>query len=311
MPHPTLKEGFTEWEIIVNPHLEFSGTETLTNGVKRYFGIDPITKKQKLMYIQYPKSHFSRSDMKRILPQYRHCKLCKIGKPVLEKKLIKDKSYTKNMNFSIIDLMGKVPLLGNSIVKNRFMTAPVVMGGLATLTRYPLAIMSTEFGKRMLSLLIGAIGLTGVRYAMKSGNVQGEWANFFANYITSAGEVNAQKTGFGFGVKDDLAKLKRAIKSRNMYGIVDSFVVNPEKIKRTLKTIQSNFSNTFRTGRLRATENTMPNKLFKSNKYTVKNASDFKYTDTAARRFREIGTFGKGFRKERRFRESGDAVYNN
>ncbi len=80
--HPTLKEGFLEWEVIINPDLKFVGTETLKNGVKRYFGLDPITKKQKLMYIQYPKSHFSRSDMKRILPQYDGCKLCKIGKHI-------------------------------------------------------------------------------------------------------------------------------------------------------------------------------------------------------------------------------------
>jgi hypothetical protein len=255
------------------------------------------------MYIQYPKSHFSRSDMKRILPQYKHCKLCSVGK-----KLIKDKSYTKNMNFSIIDLMGNIPYLGSTVVKNRFMTAPVVMGGLATLTRYPLAIMNTELGKRMFSLLIGAIGLVGVKFAMKSGNVQGEWANFFANYITSAAEMNAKKGTLSLGIADDLGKLKRAVKSGNVYGIADSLVRNPVAIKRAVKNITGQFSKTFRTGRLRATENTMPNKLFNSNKYTVKNASDFKYTDTA-HRFREIGTFGKGFRKERRFRESGDAAY--
>jgi len=303
MSHPTLKEGFLEWEIIINPDLKFSGTETLKNGVKRYFGIDPITKKSKLMYIQYPKSHFSRSDMKRILPQYKHCKLCSVGK-----KLIKDKSYTKNMNFSIVNLLGFIPYIGNTIVKNRFITEPVVMQLFSTLTRYPLAIMNTELGKRLFSLLIGVGGLTAVKFAMKTGNVQDEWSNFFANYISSAAEMNAKKGVLSLGIADDLGKFKRAIKSRNIYGVADSLVRNPVAIKRAVKNITGNFSNVFRSGRLRATENTMPNKLFNSNKYTVKNASDFKYTDTA-HRFREIGTFGKGFRKERRFRESGDAAY--
>lgn len=308
---PTLKEGYTEWEIIINPNLKFSRTETLNRGVKRYFGIDPITKNHKLIYVQYPKTQFSRNDMKRILPQYKNCKLCSIGKPV-GKKFIKDKNNITNMDYSIINLMGNIPLIGNTIVKNRFMTEPVVMSGLATLTRYPLAIMNTELGKRLLSLLIGAGGLAAVRYGIKNNTIQGEWANFFANYITSAAEFNAQKPGDGFGIKDDVGKLKRAIKSGNLYGVANSVFVNPEKIKRTIKTIQSNFSNTFRKGRLRATENTMPNKLFgnKDAKFAVKQAGDFKFTNTG-KRFKDISNFGAGFRKERRFRESGDAAYVN
>lgn len=307
MSFPTLKEGFTEWEVIINPDLKFARTETVKNGVKRYFGIDPITKNHKLMYIQYPKSHFSRNDMKRIVPQYKDCELCSVGK-----KFIKGKNNNRIMNFSIIDLMGNIPLIGNSIVKNRFMTEPVVMQTLSTLTRYPLAVMNTELGKRLFSFLIGIGGLTAVRYLIKNKTIEGEWANFFANYISSAAEFNAQKLGSGFGVKDDLGKLKRAIKSGNFYGVADSLVNNPEKIKRTIKTIQSNFSKTFRSGRLRATENTMPNKLFsgKGQQFAVKNAGDFKFTNTG-KRFREIGSFGAGFRKERRFRESGDAAYQN
>ncbi len=214
------------------------------------------------------------------------------------------------MDYSIINLIGRTPLIGNLVTRNRTIMQPAIMQSFATLTRYPLAIMTTEFGKRMLSLLIGAIGLTGVSYLIKNETIKSEWASFFSNYFASAAEMNAKKGVLSLGIADDIGKLKRAIKSRNMYGVADSLVRNPVAIKRAVKNITSQFSNAFRSGRLRATENTMPNKLFKSNKYTVKNASDFKYTDTAARRFREIGTFGKGFRKERRFRESGDAVYN-
>ena len=310
-----LKEGFTEFEIIINPDLKFARTEILERGVKRYYGLDPTDKSHKIMYVQYPKSNFSRSDMNRILPQYKDCKLCSVGK-----KLIKGKNNITNMDYSIINLMGKVPLIGNSITQNRYMTEPVVMQAFSTLTRYPIAILTTELGKRLLSLFIGAGGIALVHYFVKNNIVKGEWANFFANYISSAAEFNAQKAGDGFGVKDDLGKLKRAIKSGNFYGIGDSLLSNPAKIKRTISTIQSNFSkfqadfsNVFRSGRLRATENTMPNKLFsggQGNKFAINQAGDFKYTDTG-KRFKDISNFGAGFRKERRFRESGDAVYVN
>ena len=312
MSVPTLKEGFTEWEVIINPNLKFSRAEYWKQGIKRYWGIDPTDNSLKLMYVQYPKRKFSRNDMKRILPQYKDCKLCSIGKPV-GKKFIKDKNNITSMNFSIVNLFGYIPYIGRLITKNRFMTEPVIMQFISTLTRYPLAIMNTELGKRLFSLLIGVSGLTAVRYAIRNTTMQSEWANFFANYIASAAEMNAQKGVLSLGVANDLAKLKRSIKTGNFYGVADSLIRNPAAIKKAVKGITGQFSNVFRSGRLRATENTMPNKLFGSGKgqrFAIKNASDFGYIDTA-KRFREIGTFGSGFRKERRFRESGDAVYVN
>jgi hypothetical protein len=313
MSVPDLKEGFTEWEIIINPNIKFSRAEYWKRGIKRYWGFDPTDKSQKLMYVQYPKSEFSRRDMVRILPKYNNCKSCS-----LSKKFIKEKNNITSMNFSIVNLFGYIPYIGRLITKNRFMTEPVIMQFISTLTRYPLAIMNTELGKRLFSLVIGVGGLATVRYAIKNTTMQSEWANFFANYISSTVEMNAQKTGvLSLGVADDLAKLKRSIKSGNFYGVADSLIKNPAAIKNAVKGItgqfnkvSGQFSNVFRSGRLRATENTMPNKLFgnKGQQFSVKNSSDFGYIDTA-KRFREIGSFGSGFRKERRFRESGDASY--
>jgi len=82
MVFPFLKEGFTEWEIVINPDLKFARAETWKHGIKRYWGFDSIDKSQKLMYVQYPKSKYSRVDMMRILPKYKNCRLCLIGKPV-------------------------------------------------------------------------------------------------------------------------------------------------------------------------------------------------------------------------------------
>ena len=315
MAFPFLKEGFTEWEVIINPDLKFARAETWKHGIKRYWGFDPTDSSQKLMYVQYPKNKYSRVDMMRILPKYKGCKLCVIGK-----KLINKKNNNTNMDYSIINLVGKTPAIGNLVTRNRGITEPLIMQGLATLTRYPLAIMNTELGKRLFSLLIGAAGLAGVNYIIKNATLRGEWFNFFSNYISSAGELNALKSGSGFGVSEDLAKLKRSIKTGNFGGIADSLLKDATTVKRRVKGVvrgyKGSFDNAFhllRGGRrLRPTENTMPNKLFGGNgtKFAVKNAGDFKYNDTS-KRFKDISAFGSGFRKERRFRESGDAVYQN
>ena len=109
MSVPTLKEGFTEWEVIINPNLKFSRAEYWKRGIKRYWGIDPTDKSQKLMYVQYPKSGFSRKDMIRILPKYRNCKSCLISKPVLTSYL----SSSTDIIFPIIFISSIVfaPLL--------------------------------------------------------------------------------------------------------------------------------------------------------------------------------------------------------
>jgi len=317
MVRPILKEGFTEFEIVINPDLKFARAETWKHGIKRYWGFDPIDKSQKLIYVQYPKSKYSRSDMVRILPKYSNCRLCKISSS--PKKLIKGKNNNTIMDYSIISNLGKIPAIGSYITRNRDITEPVVMQTLSTITRYPLSILNTELGKRLFSLLIGLGGLAVVNYAIKSGTLKGEWANFFANYISSAAEMEAQKGTLSLGVREDLRRLKNSIKAGNFSGIAYSLLNDPAHIQRTIKNIQSSFSNAFhlpRGGRrLRPTENTMPTikKLFgsgKSGDFEVKYADDYKYTDTS-KRFKDISAFGSGFRKERRFRESGDAVYHN
>nr|BDI55211.1 MAG: hypothetical protein [uncultured archaeon] len=309
MIYPILKSGFTEWEIIINPDLQFARAETWKHGIKRYWGFDPTTKTHKLIYVQYPKNKFSRDDMNRILPKYTGCKLCIIGK-----KFIKGKNNTTiNMNYSIVDLFGKIPKIGSSITRNRFMSEPIIMNILSTISRYPIAMVFKPFGKALASILVGIAGEVGVAYLIKNNIIQGEWATFFANYISSIGEMPAKGGVLSLGYKDDLRRLKSAIKSGNFYGIADSLLNDAGAIKRAIKGYGTNFKKTFaniRRGgrRLRTTETTLPTKLRKR-PFGVKFAEDFKYKDTS-HRFREIGTFGSGFRKERRFRESGDAVYN-
>lgn len=311
---PTLKEGFTEWEIIINPDLQFARAETWKHGIKRYWGFDPISKTHKLMYVQYPKRNFSRNDMKRILPKYKKCKLCTVGK-----KFIKEKNNTTiNMTYSIIDNLGRIPKIGRYISGNRYMTEPIIMQILSTISRYPIAMFSKPLGKVLGSLAIGILGEVGVAYLIKNKIIQGEWANFFANYISSAGEMAARGGELSLGIKDDVRRLKNAIRGGNFYGIADSLLNEAGAIKRAIKGYGASFKNAFanigiRGGRrLRTTETTLPTKLRKrpfGKKFAVKYAEDFKYRDTS-HRFRDISDFGKGFRKERRFRESGDKVYN-
>ena len=57
-------------------------------------------------------------------------------------------------------------------------------------------------------------------------------------------------------------------------------------------------------GRLRPTEGTFPDR----GRFNVKYSEDYGYQDTT-KRFRDISKFGKGFRGQRRFRESGDILY--
>lgn len=312
-----LKEGFLEWEIVINPDLKFARAETWKHGIKRYWGLDPIDKSHKLMYVQYPKSVYSRSDMKRILPKYLNCKLCKISST--PKKLIKGKNNNTNMDYSIVNLFGKIPALGSLITQNRDISEPIIMQTISTVTRYPLAILSTELGKKLWSLLIGIGGTAAISYLVKNDIVKGEWYNFFANYISSAAEMNAQKGTLSLGIKSDLIRLKESIKAGNFGGIADSLFNDATSVKRAVRSIVRGYKGSFdkafhllRAGRrLRPTENTMPTKYSgKSGGFAVNTAGDFKFTDTS-KRFKDISAFGRGFRKERRFRESGDAVYQN
>jgi len=52
---PELKEGFTEFEIILNPNLKYARTTKEKYGIKRYWGYDVNSKTFKLMFVQYPK----------------------------------------------------------------------------------------------------------------------------------------------------------------------------------------------------------------------------------------------------------------
>lgn len=305
---PTLEEGFTEWEIIINPDLRFARAETWKHGIKRYWGFDPSNNTHKLMYVQYPKKIFSRDDMNRILPKYTGCKLCIVGK-----KFIKEKNNnTINMSYSIIDNLGKIPKIGKYISGNRYMTEPIIMNILSTISRYPFAMIFKPFGKALFSLLTGIIGEIGVAYLIKNNVIQGEWATFFANHISSAAEMPAKGGTLSLGMKDDIRSLKNALKTGNFYGIADSLLNEAGAVKRAVKGYGTSFKNAFanitRGGkRLRTVETTLPTKLRKR-PFGVKYAEDFKYLDTS-HRFRDVSNFGTGFRKERRFRESGDAVY--
>lgn len=307
MSHPILEEGFLEWEVIINPNLKPIRAETLKHGIKRYWGYDNIDKKFKLMMVQYPKSRFSRSAMESILPKYQECKLCVIGK-----KFIKGKNNTKSMvNYSIVDLFGKIPKLGSVITRNRYMSQPIIMQLLSTLTRYPIAIVFKPLGKRLVSLFLGVVGEVGVAYLIKNSTLKGEWAEFFANYIASSVEMAGKGSSLSLGARADLRKLVGSVKAGNFAGISDSLLNSMPSIRRAVKGYGRSFKNAFsnfRRGRLRITENTMPpiKKIFGGN--AVNYAEDFGYTDTS-KRFRASTEFGSGFRAKRRLRESSDRLY--
>ncbi len=314
MPHPILEEGFLEWEIIINPDLKFTRTTTEKHGIKRYWGYDNIDKKHKLMFVQYPKSKFNRSAMEKILPKYEVCKLCIVGK-----KFIKGKNNTKSiMNYSIVDLFGKIPKVGNAITRNRYISQPIIMQLIATITRYPSAIILKPFGKRLLSLFLGIVGEIGVIYLIKNKVIQGEWADFFANYLSSSMEMAGKGSSLSLGVRQDAGKLMRSIKAGNFAGISDSLLNSMPSIRKAVKGYGASFKNAFnkfnnslRIGRLRTTENTLPigkivgKKLFGN---TPNYAEDFRFIDTS-KRFRTTSEFGSGFRTKRRLRVSSDRLY--
>lgn len=343
MVKPKLKEGYTEWEVIINPNLKYLRTENMDKGVKRYWGIDSNTNRQKLMMIQYPKSIFSRSDMKRIIPKYKTCPNCIIGK-----KLINTKNNNKNMalninlpqaeEFSIINTLGRIPKVGSAITRNRVLSEKIVMQGLATISRYPLAWITTDLGKRVVSFLIGLVGIPVVYKLVKSSDMKSEWLEYFTNMLTHSIEMDAIKQGSGFGVEEDIARLIQSVRAGNFAGVGDALIKNQAEIKAQIQrvipqmsmnvpslnnfsasiaqfgnNIQSFFENTFRVGRMRLTETTIPKDSIhlggsKGHKFNIKEASDYRYVGTEDR-FRDISNFSKGFKSSRRLTESSDAIY--
>jgi hypothetical protein len=272
--------------------------------------------------------------MERILPQYKSCPNCQI-----DKKFINSKNNNINMsmdirNFSIVDLLGKIPAIGQYIARNRDISEPIIMQLLATLSRYPVSILMTDLGKRIISFIIGIAGTAGtVAIARKLGknpNVESEWIQYFTNMITSAAEMPAQ--GGSFALKDDLRKLQQGITSGNFYGVSDALMKSGTEAKQALEEampefggsignslesfgqkIKQGFNNIFGT-RFRMTENTLPEQprqfsgSSRTPKLGVKEASDYQYRGTEDR-FKDVSNFGQGFRSKRRLRESGDLLY--
>lgn len=331
MARPKLKEGFTEWEIEINPDLKFARAETWKKGIKRYWGFDPVGGRFKLMFVQYPKSKFSREDMNRILPKYSSCPNCTLGK-----KFINSENNNKNMsmdlrNFSVVDLFGKIPAIGDKITQNRDISEGLIMQLLATISRYPISILTTDLGKRITSFIVGLIGIPATLKLAKGANVQSEWLEYFTNMISSSAEMNGRDGSFG--VEQDIAKLRRAITSGNFYGVSDALLKNNTQVKNAIDSLVSNmnfgnvggaindfgnkvkdfFGKAFGINRLRTTEGTissLPKRSYqpKTPQLSVKEANDYRYIGTEDR-FRDISKFGAGFRSQRRLRESGDLLY--
>ena len=305
MPRPKLKDEGNFWEVVINPDLEFFRAEQWKRGIKRFYGWDPKTKTQKLMFVHYPKSEFSRSDMKRILPKYDSCPLCTVGK-----KFINGKNQDINMTPTVIDVFGKIPVVGNWISKNRDVTEPAIIQLLASLSRYPVTLFATPAGKALISFLTGIGGLAATHYLAKSPDSRREWADFFANYL--ANSIELQKSG-GYGIKAGLVKMINSIRAGNFSGAFNN-VFEPGAIAKAKAKLRGlgfdfkNFFDAFRGGRLRLTETTIPVKTLPKLGTEVKYAEDYGYIDTS-KRFRDISDFGRGFRSKRRLRESGDILY--
>lgn len=321
---PQLGQHGTFWKVIINPNLPTARKTRWKKGIIRVWG--KSGKEEKLKFVFYPKSNFSRDDMMRILPKYESCPNCTI-----DKKFINTKNNNINMsmnirNFSIVDLFSKIPAIGSYIARNRDISEPIIMQLLATLSRYPISILMTDLGKKLTSFIVGVAGVAGTVKLAKSASVRSEWTQYFTNMITSAAEMPAQ--GGSFGIQDDLRKLKQAITSGNFYGISDALIENTAQAKQTIKSInpfsggsladfgnkiKQSFSNLFGR-RLRLTENTLPEKprAFKgssrTSRFGIKEASDYQYRGTEDR-FKDVSNFGKGFRSKRRLKESGDLLY--
>jgi hypothetical protein len=325
---PQLGQHGSFWNIIINPNLPTARKTRWKKGIIRVWG--KVGNDEKLKYVFYPKDRFSRADMERILPQYESCPNCQI-----DKKFINSKNNNINMsmdirNFSIVDLLGKIPAIGKYIARNRDISEPIIMQLLATLSRYPTSILMTDLGKRLVSFIVGIAGTAGTvaiaRELGKNPNVESEWIQYFTNMITSAAEMPAQ--GGSFALKDDLRKLRQGITNGNFYGVSDALVKQGSQAQQAVKEalpnfggslanfgqkIKQSFNNLFG-NRFRMTENTLPEQprqfsgSSRTPKLGVKEASDYQYRGTEDR-FKDISNFGQGFRSKRRLRESGDLLY--
>lgn len=316
-----LKEGIREWEIIINPDLKFARAERWKKGIKRYWGYDPTNKKEKLIFVQYPKSRFTRADMERILPEYEDCKLCVVGQ-----KFKYAKNDNKNIMMSIVDLLGKIPKLGKYVTNNRKLSEDMIMQILATVTRYPISMWTSPTGKRVLSFIIGVIGAPVAYKYIRNMNLKSEWTTFFSNFLSSSLEMNSDGS---FGAQSDLKRMAKNLMKGNFGAMFNNTFADPATIKQELRRITRgmSFDNLFdfsglkagfdalfnRGGRLRKTEGTIPDQVPKLGS-EIKTAGDYQYVGTADR-FRDVsdfkrkGSFGSGFRSKRRLKESGNKLY--
>lgn len=99
------------YEIAINPDLRYFRSEERKKGIKWMWGFTHDNQK-KLMYAYYPKEHFTRDDMKRIMKKYKDCPNCKIGG---EKK-----NENGIHNYALIGLiLTPFILLGISIIRQK------------------------------------------------------------------------------------------------------------------------------------------------------------------------------------------------
>jgi hypothetical protein len=231
---------------------------------------------------------------------------------------------------SVIDIFGKIPMLGKYISGNREIFEKAIMQSLAALSRYPINKFTTNLGERVLSFIIGVGGVGLVNKFIRSGSARSEWLEFFSNYIARTFE-GGNESARGFGAAEDAKRALRNLKRGNFAGVGDAMFQNVSQIKAELRRLKSragfgsllNFgdkiANFFRKGWLRTTEGTYPEREqleFRGGRSNVAQAGDYKYEGRNdwfrhSDKFSKPKGFGRGFRTGRLFKESGSAVYEN
>lgn len=308
-----LKEENRWWIVEINPTLPHTSTTKWKNDIIRMWGTD-WKGNEKLIQVLYPKKEYSKEYIEEvIMPQYDECKLCQIGRSI-SKKLKYSKKDIKSMRFSVLDLMEKIPKLGGLIRRHPEVSEQWIMQILGTITQYPISIVGTEFGQRLLNFVLGLGGSALIEKFAQSPNLKSEWHTFFANLGASG--IGPDKSNRGYGAGDDLKRLARNVMSGN-FGALQSQIISPNmksKLRRLRGQIGMAFSNIFGafgkigSGRMWETPTTHSPKLSNSGSpgnFQAGESDDFGYADTQEW-FQDVSDFGPNFLNKKRFRKSGD-----
>jgi len=315
-----LNELATRWEVIIN-RLPYHKTE-VKKGRVIIWGRDGNI--MKINQVYYPKLFYSKERVQQLIKDYyQNCPMCYIGKSINNFKY--QKSEYKIMS-SLIDLLGKIPKLGDWITRNRRQSEEWLMQSLATLIRNPIQMSTTTFGSKIISLIVGLGGSAGVSYLLKGyPNLQNELLTFFANWGSNTLDPTPEQIN---EMARDIRKLKDAIRFGDFYGVADAIFRAPAGVEASVRNLANAVSPKLGNVGMefQSFVNNIPDPLGLKSKLRFRQvpvthtpftpshsaggrlgvgvADDYQYIDSS-KRFRRSDVFGKGFFNERKFRQSG------